>query len=368
MKTLIILFLSILAACAATESDLLTGLDPTTLTSIKASQLLQMINNGTIGATNKGGIIRSAFTPDTINNPRYTNFVWIDTSAGLPGSIKSWNGTGWSSASFSAGSITATNLAPGAVTQAALATNAVDTINIVNSAVTSAKIGALQIINSLLGAGAVSNLNIADRTITGAKIATQTIENTNILDGSLSGFKFSAATITSNCLAAGSINNSILATNAVAATNIIAGAVNNAALATSSVQATNVNITGGTAGQVLTVDPGASFAKWSTPMVVRTTNFSVGLLTNGVVFATSFTHGLGGLPSMVNIVLTNSVTDLGYVAMDEAIFPTQVGVGYDATTVTLLWNGVLPSIGNRGTGTQTAITTARWGLKVNLYR
>lgn len=71
------------------EYDLTEGLDPTPLSSISASQLLQMIRQAA-PHSNKGFIIYSSLKPDTTNNPRYKTFFWVDISKN-PNQVNYWD-------------------------------------------------------------------------------------------------------------------------------------------------------------------------------------------------------------------------------------------------------------------------------------
>jgi len=61
------------------QYDFTTQLDPTSLASVTAAQLLQMFQTLT-PLTNIGGVIYGSTTPDIANNPRFARYLWIDTS------------------------------------------------------------------------------------------------------------------------------------------------------------------------------------------------------------------------------------------------------------------------------------------------
>jgi len=94
-NTIIVLFISVLSLNAATEYDLVKGVDMTATNYRPASLYNQLVDAGTIGATNKGGVIRQATTPDTSLNPRYTNFIYVSNSVVSSPTLMLWNGTGW---------------------------------------------------------------------------------------------------------------------------------------------------------------------------------------------------------------------------------------------------------------------------------
>jgi hypothetical protein len=73
----------------AQQYDLQTAFDPTTLTQINQLQLLQLVNSLT-PLDNIGGVIAQATAPDVVNNPRFSRYIWLDTST-VPASRKVYN-------------------------------------------------------------------------------------------------------------------------------------------------------------------------------------------------------------------------------------------------------------------------------------
>ena len=78
-------------AQAALEPDLRKGLDFTYTNVATASMHNQLVDNATVVNTgsitnNKGIVMRSTVRPDVVNNPRMTNWLWLDMSVGSSGS------------------------------------------------------------------------------------------------------------------------------------------------------------------------------------------------------------------------------------------------------------------------------------------
>jgi hypothetical protein len=291
-KSLILFLIGIALMARAADSDIESGLDPTALTQITASQLLQMVANAKIinagSITNgKGIILRSTIAPNLTANPRQTNWLWNDLSGGLPGTLKQYNGSAWVAAAFGTQSIFSTNIANGAVGQPQLGTNAVDTVNIANNAVTAAKIGAGQVLNTHLGAGVVSNANIADLTITGAKLAYNTLLNTNFIDGTIDGVKLQS------------------------------GSVTGTQIKTNSITLNEIALSGSTSNQVMQTSGDGTVLQWTTPAFLRSTSVVASVSLPVSMAGTTNAHGLGRKPTMVYTVFQCVVAERGFAIGDE---------------------------------------------------
>lgn len=376
MKNLLlcVLLFAAIPSYAAVESDLVAGIDPSGYSVIGPTQLLQLISNGTIGQTNKGGVIRCATTPNTVSNPRYTNFLWLDTSLGFPAILKQWSGSAWVTATIGAQGVSSTNIANGAVGTAQLGTNAVTTVNIADNAVTTAKIGALQVNSDQIADGAISNRHLAATTITGAKLAYNTILGTNISDSTITGSKIAPATIAGANIGSYTITNDKLATNTVGRSNIIAGAVGSEAITNNAVQTNNMSITGGGALMVMQVDQGASFAGWAMP-VIRS-NVVLNVISNFAAGTTTIAHGLGVRPTLLRLTLTNAIIDQAWNPGDEIEWSIHddgasgVNLASDATNIYLVLSGTaLGGFFNKTTGARVATPTiGRWGFRAYVFR
>ncbi len=139
----------------------------------------------------------------------------------------------------------AESVAPGAVTSAALANNAVTGAAIAAGAVTGAKIagnavGAAQLADTTvttakLAAGAVGTAQLADGAVTGAKLAGASLDATKLAAGAITLAKVGAGAVTSAKIVDGSIGASDLAPGAVETAKLADGAVTAAKLAAAAV-------------------------------------------------------------------------------------------------------------------------------------
>lgn len=84
--------------------------------------------------------------------------------------------------------------------------------------------------------------------------------------------------------------------------------------------------------------------------------------TAGMVFAVP--HGLIGIPTLLQAVLSCSITELGYSVGDQCLLSVGTAAGsgtlaVDATNIRVMIQGT-PSIPNKTSGTPGAITLANW--------
>lgn len=336
MKKLLLLLLLPFSLFGAASGDFVVGIDLTGQSVITASQLHQLVNNGTI-AFPKGGVIKTNDLPNLTNDPRMTNWLWLDSST-VPASLKSYvccgnTATNWLSATIAALSVESSHLAPNAVIAGKVAANAINTSNIADNAVTDAKINAGSIVNSKLGLGAVSNANIAVGTITGDRIAPLTITDTNI----------AAGTITAGKLAGGILTN---------------------------------QIAGGPASYVLATPSGGGTAQW--------VNLVKSYSSNGIAIPTSAAtatnaHTLGQIPDIIQMRLVCSSAEYGYNASDEVPLESLLVTATDRPFVTVSAdanNWYLTAIGTSAAALRTRtntfalmdITKANWRIKATFYK
>ncbi len=238
MKKLLILHLIFAASFSirgAVEFDLLKGVDLTLTNSITQSLLNQLVDLGTISATNKGGIIRKfglggGQWPSVTDNPRYTNFIWLDMDT-TPPTLKTYVKTGiavdvytnWVPGTIAPGSITSTELANNSVNSDKLQTNAVQFYHLTNNAVISSKINDQAVIagkiapNGVISGniafGAVNGGSISNNSITFSNIAANTINRDQLQNQLIGPAQLTNGLITSLVLTNNSITNSMLATN-----------------------------------------------------------------------------------------------------------------------------------------------------------
>jgi len=198
------------------EGDLQKGIDVSGMTTITGAQLNQLVDNATV-KTNRGLIYASKTAPDTVNNPRFTNFLWLDLNYSPP-ILKQWGITNWIIANVQDGSVTTPKLADNAVTSSKIAdgtitsvdinTNAIQTINLQDLAVTTAKIGS----------NAVTTDRLADNAVTSTKIVTNAINGDHLSDNLLTRRHFPVNGITTNYI---DFSNFVLFSSNIAAANIL---------------------------------------------------------------------------------------------------------------------------------------------------
>jgi len=196
MKKLLLLVIGFAAinSFAAVEYDLRKGIDLTASNYITSSALNQLVDSGTISSTNKGAIIRfannsTARWPDVTSNPRYTNFIWLDTET-APAVLKSYVCCGdvytnWVFSGVAPGTITTVEIRDYTILAVDMATNSVPDWAIIAGAVSGNKIADNGILPGKLIAGAVIQGNIAFGAIVGGQITNDTITVTNLADAAV---------------------------------------------------------------------------------------------------------------------------------------------------------------------------------------
>ncbi len=186
MNKYLFLFLG-LSAQGAVEYDFNKGIDITARTQVTGAHLNQLVDNASLRA-GRGLVLITNDTPDTANNPRYTNYLWVDTAiAGSP-TLKFYvAGIGWTNSLVGA-TITETNIANNAVTTAKLA----------NGAVTSDKISSGNVGNLQLGGSAVTTDKISAGAITRGVIADGAVGTDQITNSAVTTAKIAASAVTSD--------------------------------------------------------------------------------------------------------------------------------------------------------------------------
>lgn len=338
---------------AATEYDLNKGVDLTGASSVTATKLNQLVDNGTV-ATNKGMIIYSSTTPDTTNNARYTRFIWLNSSYTPPVPYV-WN----SSLGLWTNITAVSSIADGSVTAGKLGANAVYTTNIANAQVDNTKMVAGTVNSNILGANSVYNFHL-----TGSSIY-----SSNIVNGQLLNANYGAASITGDKIAPGSIGTSLLTNGfALQGTNIAAGTITSSNIAGSTIVATNLATNSITSTYIATGT-----------LPVKYTSGASNLPAVGAT--KTFNHGLPGVPSVVRVVLYCNTDDAatGYVSGDEVDYSTadvyDGGTGFhrefsfyhnDATSIKVVRSSLAGFyLLHKTTGVATGVSApGNWQLKV----
>lgn len=240
MKNLILLSLLIpVTLFGAVEYDTKKGVDLTRTNVVTATLLNQLVDAGTIGATNKGAVIRRSggggtYWPDVTLNGRYTNFLWLDTYT-TPATLKQYVCCGdvytnWVASTVTPNSITAAEILNYTITEPKMATNSVNQYALQDSAVTANKIAGNSIIAGKIGPAAVILGNYAFGSIVGGNITNNTITSTNLADGAVTREKLGASVV----------DNTRLTNDAVFTANITNGAVTGAKIASATVTTNNL--------------------------------------------------------------------------------------------------------------------------------
>lgn len=353
--------IAVMMCIAAAEYDLQKGVDLSAKTSVTASQLNQLVDNGTVAA-NKGMLIYSATTPDTTNNARYSRFIWLDTSFSPPvPKVYYTNGSYWTN-------ITAnTTIADNSVTAGKLAANSVYETNLTASSVTASKIAD----------GVIGSSKYANASISNTHIASLTIQSTNIANGQILSTNIGAAAILGYHLASGQIGTANL-TNGflLQGTNIANGTIANNNIAASAIYPTNVAAAAGSANQVLRINSGGTAVEFGSPAVIRMTNTTAASTINTT--PVTLTHGLGGTPTIFRAVVICTSTD-GDFSVDDEIPIADVrgfGTGYrqlflsycNATTCFVKYStGSADSFGyvlDTSTEAWHALDASKWKIKI----
>lgn len=324
---------------AAAEYDLRKGIDMTASNRVTQAMMNQLVDSGTISATNKGGIIRmssggSSVHPDVTLNPRYTNFLWLDTFS-TPPTIRTYvccgdhaSGSNWVVTTVSPGTITTVEIKDYTILAVDMATNSVPDYALVASSVSGNKIADNGVIAGKLNAAAVLKGNFAFGAITGGDITNKTITHTNIADSGIISLN-----IANNTIEGSKITNGAITTTLIATTNVTRDQIRDDAIG--SLQLTNGAVnTNKLAGQInnslLHTNTSSGISKlWA---VVSDT----GTLLKGFNVSSSLRHNTGDF--RVNFAAGFAPTDTNYVV---CISPTSTGPvgaafasGYYSNTLT----------------------------------
>jgi len=144
------------------------------------------------------------------------------------------------------------NIAALTITAAEIASGAITTAKILAANVTATELAAGSVIAGKIAAGAIVAADIAAGTITGAKIAALTIEAANIAAGAITTAKIAALavtaaeiaanTITAAKIAAGTITTTQIAAATIVAGNIVAGTITGNEIAASTITSGKLSV------------------------------------------------------------------------------------------------------------------------------
>jgi len=260
---------------------------------------IRAIDN-TGNASSYTGIVSALTT--FLDDPDFANGIYqifkdqglyaIEDVAGLPasgtftgekvfntndGKLYQWNGSSWETMTGAntfaelSGQLAAAQIAVDAVTNAAIANDAIQEDNIANLAISSAKIKAnavgptqianLAISSAKIAANAVGSTQIANLAITAGKVAASAIDTDKLANNAITETKIEAnavttGKITANAITAGKINaGAVTATkidaNAVTADKILAGSVSAVKIASNAITSDKIDANAVTANKIL---------------------------------------------------------------------------------------------------------------------
>lgn len=131
----------------------------------------------------------------------------------------------------------------------------------------------------------------------------------------------------------------------------------------------------GTAGQVLTMNSGATAPEWATPTHPAADFTSAEqTITNGS--GLNVAHGLGAKPGRVEAVLLCKTAEDGWAVGDEIALPSKDAVsssvynfilGWDATNVTVVTCASGVQVANKSTGAAAVLTNSNWRIVVRAW-
>jgi len=298
MKKLIlglVLSLGLVSAKAAVEYDVVKSIDLTATNYITASLLNQLVDTAKIGTTNKGIVIRrngggGSYWPDVTSNPRYTNFLWVDTATS-PGTLKQYVCCGdvysnWVSTVVTPGSVTTTEILDFTITDSDLGTNSVSDFALKASSVSGNKIADNGILAGKLSLSSVILGNYAFGSIVGGNITNNTITDTNLADSAVTRLKIAPNAIYANHLSNNIIQNQHLSNGIVYGTNIADGTITSIVggnITNNTITDTNL---ADSAVTRLKIAPNAIYANHLSNNIIQNQHLS-----NGIVYGTNIADG-----------------------------------------------------------------------------
>ena len=290
MNKYLLLFLG-LSAQGAVEYDFNKGIDLTARTQVTGAHLNQLVDNASLRA-GRGLVLITNGIPDTANNPRYTNYLWVDTAiAGSP-TLKFYvAGVGWTN-----------SLVGATITETNIAANAITTTKIANGAVTSDKVSSGSIGNLQLGGSAVTTDKISVGAVTRGVIADGAIGTDQITNSAVTTAKIAASAVTADKI---STVDWLTITNLPQAVNLYP-----------LLSLTNWTVNAGS-NNVLFTGPNGTNASFKPMYESVTFNSPDQPVDNGWGLLFTADHNLGYTPQFVRPVLVFTAAVQGYQIGDE---------------------------------------------------
>lgn len=192
MKKLLLLIIVAATNVFGAESytDLIKGVDFTGRSALSPTALNQLVDNARLN-TNRGLIFRSSATPDVTASPRFTNFIWLDTTLSGLVQLKVWNDTVWTNV-YLGNILTETNIADGAITTPKLASGAVSADKILNGAVGSLQLAGSGVTADKIAVGVINRSHLSDNLIGTAQITNSAVTGVKIADGTITSEKIAS--------------------------------------------------------------------------------------------------------------------------------------------------------------------------------
>ncbi len=190
MKKLFFLLATCSVFGAESYNDLVKGVDFTGRSALSPTVLNQLVDNARFN-TNRGIVLMQSTQPDTVTNPRFTNFIWLDNSTAGLIQLKVYNGSSWTNV-YLGNILTETNIADGAITTPKLASGAVSAEKILNGAVGSLQIAGSGVTADKIAVGVVNRSHLSDNLISTAQITNSAVTGAKIADGTISSEKISS--------------------------------------------------------------------------------------------------------------------------------------------------------------------------------
>ena len=312
---------------------------------------------------------------DVTSLPASGSFVGEKVFNRTDGKLYQWNGSSWETITGANtfaelnGQLAAAQIAVDAVTNAAIANDAIQEENIANLAISSAKIkanavGSTQIANLAITAGkvaasaidtdklannAITETKIEANAVTTGKINANAITAVKINAGAVTATKIDANAVTADKILAGSVSAVKIASNAITSDKIDANAITSAKIAAGSVTATEI-----AAGSIIASKIGANAVTANAiaansvttselaANAVTANNIVGGTITGDKITANTITGGLIAASGIItnsaqinNAVITNA--KIGNLAVDtikiaDRSVTSQTGNSFSYTT------------------------------------
>ena len=165
-------------------------------------------------------------------------------SAYPTGSDKTWtlpNVSGTIVTTGDTSSITSTMLAPGSVTNADVANDAITSAMIVDSTITSADLGSGSVTNADVANDAITSAMIVDSTITSADLGSGSVTNADVANDAITSSMIIDSTITSADLGSGSVTNADVANDAITSAMIVDGTITSGDIADATISFVDIS-------------------------------------------------------------------------------------------------------------------------------